>query len=98
MDKCLSDHIKELGAVLQPTGRTAALELAILIWDKALRGDRFAIQMVWERLEGRPALGRVPMLPEKELDDKLQQALDRVYEGREGTGVAEGAGEELPEG
>lgn len=54
-------------------GSSALMGLAKVIWNKALDGDRFAIELVWERLE--PA----GVVEPAELDEQLLEAIEKAY-------------------
>ena len=90
MSKTLTEYITALGDFEWKPGEPALLTLAKVIWNKALDGDRAAIALLWERLEGRVPLGEVVPQPKEPLSDELEHAIDTIYKGSEDGGQSEG--------
>ena len=91
IEKTLTDIVNEMAVFTLDDGRAAMVHLAAKVWDKALEGDRYCIQMIWERLEGRVPVA-APPVEEREHDDDLQAAIDRVYQAGKADGAGAGTG------
>jgi hypothetical protein len=74
-----------------PDGKSAKVHLTIELWKQALDGDMRAIQMVWDRLEGKVPMGEAVPIPKEPLSDELEHAIDTIYQGSEDGGQSEGA-------
>jgi len=54
-EHCLTDKIREIGQIQDPeTKATKYDELARIVWSEALSGDKAAIAMIFDRIEGKP--------------------------------------------
>lgn len=88
--RTLTELIRQYGDHPHKDGRPNKLHLAVAIWKQALAGEMRAIQMVYDRLEGKVPMGEVVPQPKEPLSDELEHAIDTIYKGSEDGGQSEG--------
>lgn len=84
--RTLTQLIQQAGDLTLEDGKAAKVHLAIEIWKQALAGEMRAIQMVYDRLEGRVPQAEPQVQPQEALSDELEHALTKVYGDGEGSG------------
>lgn len=52
--KALTNLLAKRGELTGQDGRRNDEALVELVWTEALKGERWAIEMIWNRLEGKP--------------------------------------------
>lgn len=90
--RTLTQLIQQAGDLVLYDGKAAKVHLAIEIWKQALAGEMRAIQMVYDRLEGKVPTAEPQVQPQETLSEDLERAIDKVYGDSEGGGLPEGTG------
>ena len=53
-DKCIADLLRCTGEELRGCGKTRLQNMITKLWDEAERGNLKAMEMIFDRLEGKP--------------------------------------------